>query len=80
MSRNVYLTTEDNPYNPHTNFKEWYAYDTQHGYNTCAYLARMAKTSPSLSEELNEIEIEDSIDRIVKLNLTGNYKKIVIDS
>ena len=77
MSRTVYLTTEDNPYNPDTNFEEWYAFDTQHGYNTCAYLARMAKTSPAISEELNDQEIEEAIDRIVALNLTGNYKKII---
>ncbi len=43
------LTTEDNPYNPFTNFDEWYAFDTQKGYNTCGYLARVSFTSSELS-------------------------------
>lgn len=77
QERVVYLTTEDNPYDPYTNFDEWFAFDTQNGYNTCAYLARLAKTSNAVSEKENVIEIESAIDRIIDLNLTGNYKKNV---
>lgn len=75
--RVVMLTTEDNPYDPNTQFPEWYAYDTQKGYNSCAYLARIARTSDGVSDEDNDSEIERAIDEIVKLNLTGNYKKNV---
>lgn len=78
QERIVYLTTEDNPYNPYTHFDEWYAFDTQHGYNSCAYLARLARTSYGLSDRENNLEIEEAIDKIVQLNLTGNYKKLVI--
>ena len=77
QERVVYLTTADNPYNPYTQFDEWFAFDTQHGYNSCAYLARLAHPATGLSDRENNLEIEDAIDRIVDLNLTGNYKKLV---
>ena len=78
--RQVYITTADNPYDPHTNFDEWYAYDTRKGYNTSAYLARRAYTSDGISDEDNLIAIEEAIDAICKLNLLGNYRKIVYEN
>lgn len=77
MSREVMLTTEDNPYDPFTEFDLWYAYDVQKGYNTCSYLARIVKPSYALSEADNDEEIERAIDEIIAFNLTGNYKKVV---
>jgi hypothetical protein len=44
------LTTTDNPFNPFTEYDEWFAYDVSKGYNTCAYLARIVKSSDELSE------------------------------
>ena len=32
------LSTADNPWNPFTNFNEWYAFDVVHGYNSCGVL------------------------------------------
>ena len=78
--RSVFLTTADNPYSPKDQFDEWYFFDTQKGYNSCAYLARIAKTSDILSDSENDRIIEEAIDEIVKFNLTGNYKKLVIES
>lgn len=70
------LTTIDNPYNPFTQFEEWYAYDTQKGYHTCNYLARIAKSSNELSDEDQSSEILHAIDEIVKYNILGIYKKV----
>lgn len=72
----VALTTTDNPYNPLTQFEQWYAFDEQSGYHTCSYLARIAATSDELTDEENHAELERAIDEIVSFNLTGNYKKI----
>lgn len=70
------LTTLDNPYNPFSQFDEWYRFDILNGYNTCAYLARIAKTSNELSENDEALAIEEAIDEIIKINVTGNYIKI----
>lgn len=75
----VALSTSDNPYNPLKDFDLWYAFDTQNGYNTCAYLARQVDSIPTLSDEDEEKAVEEAIDRIVALNLTGNYIKVTAD-
>ena len=71
------LTTIDNPYNPFTQFDEWLHYDIQQGYNTCGYLARIAKTSIELSEYDNELAIQDAINEIVKENVYGIHVKVL---
>lgn len=72
----VMLTTEDNPFNPFTEFDEWYKYDITKGYNTCDYLARVVVTSPNISEPDQDLAIVYAIDEILYYNLTGNYKKV----
>lgn len=71
----VMLTTTDNPWNPFTQFDEWYAYDTQHGYNSLAFLARVTRTSHDISEADQELAIDQAIDEIVRLNVLGIYTK-----
>ncbi len=73
----VMLTTVDNPYDPFTQFDDWYAFDTLQGYNTCAYLARICYPSDSMGPEFNAFEIERAIDEAVKFNVIGVYKKVV---
>lgn len=70
------LTTFDNPYDPFEQFNSWFLFDTEKGYNTCGYLARIAKTSDQLSDEENELEIERAIDEIIKLDFMNVYKKV----
>ena len=72
----VFVTTLDNPYDYFTQFDEWYAFDTEKGYNTCAYLARIAKTSKEMSDADYEQAVNDAVNEIVRLNVTGNYKKV----
>lgn len=66
---NVMLTTTDNPWNPVTNFDEWYAWDTAKGYGTCEYLARVAFVSLDLPDSANDVIIDDAIDEIVRKDL-----------
>lgn len=77
MSNKTMVTTLDNPYNPFTQFDDWFAFDEGKGYHTCSYLARITRTSNDLPEVDDDLEIEHAVDEIVKLNLTGNYKKVV---
>lgn len=72
----VMLTTIDNPYDPFDQFDEWYNFDMDAGYNSCAYLARVSFTSDSLSETENEKEIERAIDEIIKYDFMNIYKKV----
>lgn len=74
--RQSMLTTIDNPFDPFTQFDEWFAFDESKGYHSCSYLARIAKTSDELSEADEERAIELAIDEIVKLNILGIYKKV----
>lgn len=71
----IMLTTIDNPYDPFENFDEWYVYDVSRGYNTCAYLARIAKCSDELSEADEALAINQAIDEILELNVLGIYRK-----
>lgn len=77
MARQVAITTSDNPYDPITQFDEWFAYDEMKGYHSCALLARLAKTSIDLDSEQTTEKIEDAIDRIISLNCFGDYQKVV---
>ena len=70
------LTTKDNPWNPFTQWDEWYAWDVSHGYDTCRYLAAIAVDSPELSPAQNNRAINDAIDEIIDFNLTGNRVKV----
>lgn len=70
------LTTFDNPFDPFEEFDSWYQWDMDHGYDSCGYLDRIAKTSNQLSEEENDEEIERAIDEIIKYDFRNIYKKV----
>lgn len=70
------LTTIDNPYNPFTQFNQWFLFDVEKGYDSCGYLGRIAHTSDELSDEENADEIERAIDEILKYDFTNMRKKI----
>ena len=68
------LTTEDNPFDPFDQFDDWNQFDTSMGYNTLAYLARVAVTSPNTSLPNQRYAMRLAMDEIVEYNLTGNYR------
>ena len=70
------LTTVDNPYDPIDDFMNWYMFDVEKGYNSCSYLARIAKTSEQCTDLENEEEIERAIDEIIKYDFMNMYVKI----
>lgn len=76
MSKEIMLTTVDNPFDPFTQFEEWNAYDEALGYYTCSYLARFAYTSSELSDADQSLAVESAIDEIVRLHPLGVYKKV----
>jgi hypothetical protein len=74
------VTTPDNPWNPYTQFDEWYAFDAMMGYNTCGILARLACTSRELSDEQNEEAIDKAQDEMTKGIYKGIFIKVNKDS
>lgn len=69
----IMLTTLDNPFNPFTHWKEWWAFDHWHGYNCSELLGRIASTSHDLSDEENEETIDEAIREIVREDVTNTY-------
>ncbi len=72
----VALTTNDNPFDPFKQFNLWFLFDVEKGYNSCAYLGRIARTSNQLSDVENEMEVERAIDEIVKYDFRNIYRKV----
>lgn len=72
----VALTTTDNDYDPFTQFTLWLLRDNELGYNTCGYLANVAKLSDDMTDKEVEEEIERAIDEIIEFNPLGIYVKV----
>lgn len=72
--RSIMLTTVDNPFNPFTQFDQWYAFDIQHFYNTLGLIARFASVSEDLSDEQYEVEKQNAIARILAIDFENKYK------
>lgn len=76
MAEGPRLTTDDNPYDPFTQFDHWFLFDAEKGYNTPGYLARIAKVTDTMTDDEKEAEIERAIDEIIRLDFLGIYKKV----
>ena len=76
MESKFMLTTVDNPFNPFEQFASWLMFDIGKGYNSCAYLARIANPTDDMSDQEIDAEIERAIDEIIKYDFLGIYKKI----
>lgn len=79
MQTRFALTTVDNPFNPFKDFKSWFLFDIEKGYNSCSYLGRIARTSDMLSDEEKNREVERAIDEIIRLDFTNRYVKVSED-
>lgn len=76
MKKSCMLTTFDNPFDPFEQFTSWFLFDTEKGYNSCSYLARISRTSDQFTEEENDKEVERAIDEIIKYDFRNIYKKV----
>ena len=72
------ITTLDNPIDPRDDFFKWHAWDVEHGYNTCAYLDRVAALPSDLPQILIDHYVEKAIDEIIEMHSGGMYKKLIV--
>lgn len=70
------LTTVDNPFDPFTQFNQWFAFDTTHGYHSSSLLARIARSSDDLSDADQHVAIQEAIEEIVIENVSGMHRKV----
>ena len=70
------LTTFDNPFDPFEQFTDWFMFDVEKGYNTCSYLARIARLTDDMSDQEVNDEIERAIDEIIQYDFMNIYKKV----
>lgn len=70
------LTTIDNPFNPFTQFDEWYTFDMSKGYDCCGRVARLMNTNSDLSDEEELRSNEQAIDTIIKNDFLNIFKKV----
>lgn len=76
MGNNCMLTTFDNPFDPFEQFTSWFLFDVEKGYNTCSYLARVAKLSEDMTDKERDEEVERAIDEIIYYDFMNIYKKV----
>lgn len=76
-AQHAMLSTKDNPWNPFTQWNEWYAFDVSHGYHCCSVLAMFSRNSDALSDADNSLEISNTIDEIVKYDTRNIFIKVV---
>ena len=49
------ITTIDNPYNPHTQWDEWYTWDVEHGYDTISKVGRVSFATTEIDDDDGEL-------------------------
>ena len=76
MENNSMLTTFDNPFDPFEQFTSWFMFDVEKGYNSCSYLARIAKLTDDMTDQEVSDEIERAIDEIIQYDFANIYKKV----
>ena len=80
MTKETWVTTLDNPFDPFKESESWKRFDEDHGYHTTAYICRILKDSQDFDEESYRKALEEAVDEIVSFNIYGNYRKVVNES
>lgn len=70
------LTTFDNPFDPFTQWDDWYMWDLNAGYHTPGLLARVSHSSDEISDADQFLAIQQAIDEIVRDNVSGMHRRV----
>jgi hypothetical protein len=66
------ISTSDNPFNPHTQWDDWYAWDLPR-YASLALLGRVIATSSDLPRSLQHDDYADALATIISENVSGKH-------
>lgn len=66
VDEEVMITTRDNPYNPFTQWRDWWAFDTGKGYNSWVLVAKEARIAPDEPDRLKRIQVNLVIDELCR--------------
>ena len=81
VDRTVYmLTTVDNPYDPFTEWDDWYAFDARQGYHTPGLIARLTVDSDQLSQADQTLSVQLAVREIARENVLGIYRLVSEDN
>lgn len=72
------ITTVDNPFDPRSDFGAWDEWDRAHGYNTSAYLDRVAMLPDEVPDVVIDKMRDDAIQEIIDIHGGGLYEKLLI--
>ena len=79
MSKQVHISTIDNPFNPFDDFTSWLMYDIEKGYYSSSKVARLINTTDDMTEEEEFEEIERAIDRLIEIDPLDIYIKVTLE-
>lgn len=73
----LWITTVDNPFDPFTDFDNWYRFDESKGYCTSGYLARYFDDDTSdMSDAEYEERLSIAINKILNNDFMGQYFRV----
>ena len=81
MAKYKRLTTITNPWNPDTQYGQWYSYNKSFYNVDCdSIVDRMNRTAPSFSEPEVEEAYENALNSIVENDILGIFKIIELEN
>lgn len=75
MRKVTMLTTRDNPFDPFTQWDDWFRMDADLGHHTCEYLARVCESSDELPESEQELASLEAMSKICRFE-PETYKTV----
>lgn len=78
QTKEVWITTVDNPFDPFTQWDRWFNYDEQMNYRTCERVARLAHVNEeNLTEKENDELINAAIVTLCEFYGDKVYRPVV---
>lgn len=76
-TKQVRITTIDNPFDPFDNSENWLMFDIEKGYYTNNKIARLVNLTDDMTDKEELEEIERAIDRLIEIDPLDIYIKVI---